>query len=320
MIHPENGKRITENRVLHVLTGPTAVGKTALALEWAERRGALIVSCDSLLLYRGMDIGTAKPTRAELERVPHACVDLADPAGKPYSIGDYIAAARRAVDDAVAQGRPVLVAGGSGFYLKCFYAPVTDAVEIPQAVRDEVGALQKAGPAAALRRLRELEPYPPAKLDLNNPIRVLKALERRLASGRPLAELLAEFEARPGAFDDFEKRTVVLTRPPESLERRIRLRVDLMLRDGLVEEVKRLLAAGINPDSPAALATGYRETLDWLRDGEPGGPAALAESIALATRRLAAKQRKWFRTQLPDPKRTVDLDAGTPDCDTLFAD
>ncbi len=304
--------------VLHVLTGPTAVGKTALALDWAERHGALIVSCDSLLLYRGMDIGTAKPTADELARVPHACVDVADPAGKPYTIGEYIAGARRAVDAAMKEGRPVLVTGGSGFYLKCFYAPVTDALEIPPSVRDEVEALRQAGPGAALRRLRELEPYPPAKLDLNNPVRVLKALERRLASGRPLAELLAEFEARPGAFDDFEKRTVLLTRSPESLERRIRLRVDLMLRDGLVDEVKRLLASGLRLDSPAAAATGYRETIAWLRDGEPGGPAALAESIAISTRQLAAKQRKWFRTQLPEPKRVIDLDVATPDAAALF--
>lgn len=304
--------------VLHVLTGPTAVGKTALALEWAGRRGALIVSCDSLLLYRGMDIGTAKPSREELARVPHACVDVADPTGKPYTIGEYIAEARRAVEAATAAGRPVLVTGGSGFYLKSFYAPVTDSLEIPRSVRDEVAALRQAGPAAALRRLRELEPCPPAKLDLNNPVRVLKALERRLAAGRPLAELLAEFESRPGAFDDFEKKTVVLTRPPESLERRIRLRTDLMLREGLVDEVKGLLARGLNPASPAAAATGYRETIAWLRDGEPGGLAALAEAIAVSTRQLAAKQRKWFRTQLPEPRRMVDLDVCRPDADTLF--
>jgi tRNA dimethylallyltransferase len=310
---------MNSSHTLHVLTGPTAVGKTALALDWAEANGAVIVSCDSLLVYRGMDIGTAKPSPAELARVPHFCVDVADPAGAPYTVGEYIAEARRAVDAAVAAGRTVLVTGGSGFYLKSFYAPVMDAIEISDAVRAEVAALDAQGPEAALRRLRELEPAPPLWLDLENPRRVTKALERRLASGRSLAELKAEFDARPGAFDDFEKKTVVLTRAVESLEARIRRRVEIMLRDGIVDEVKRLLATGLNPDSPAAVATGYRETLAWLRDGEPGGQAALGESIAIATRQLAAKQRKWFRNQLPDTVRVIDLDAGTPGANTLFS-
>lgn len=302
-------------KFIHVLTGPTAVGKTALALDWAEANGAVIVSCDSLLVYRGMDIGTAKPSPAELARVPHFCVDVADPAGAPYTVGEYIAEARRAVDEAVAAGRPVLVTGGSGFYLKSFYAPVTDALEISDAVRAEVAALS---PDAALRRLRELEPTPPLWLDLENPRRVTKALERRIASGRSLADLKADFDARTGPFDDFEKKTVVLSRSVESLETRIRRRVEIMLHDGLVDEVKRLLASGLNPESPAAVATGYRETLAWLRSGEPGGLAALGESIAIATRQLAAKQRKWFRNQLPDTARNLDLDVVTPTVGELF--
>ncbi len=305
-------------RTLHVLTGPTSVGKTALALDWAEANGAVIVSCDSLLVYRGMNIGTAKPSPAELARVPHFCVDLADPAGAPYTVGEYVVEARRAVDAAVAAGRPALVTGGSGFYLKSFYAPVMDALEISDAVRAEVAALDAAGPGATLRRLRELEPHPPLWLDPDNPRRVTKALERRLASGRSLADLKADFDARPGPFDDFEKKTVVLTRSVESLEERIRRRVGIMLRDGLVDEVKGLIAGGLTPGSPAAVATGYRETLAWLGAGEPGGSAALAESIAVSTRQLAAKQRKWLRNQLPDTARVVDLDAGTPDATTLF--
>ena len=304
-------------RPLRILTGPTAVGKTALALDWAEAHGAVIVSCDSLLFYRGMDIGTAKPSPAELARVPHRCVNIVPPSFR-YSVRDYIADARRAVDEAVAAGRPVLITGGSGFHLKAFYAPITDDLEIPDAVRDEVQKLDAAGHEAARRRLLELEPDPPAWLDLANPRRVLKAVERRLTSGRSLAELKAEFDARPGAFDDFEKQTVVLTRDPAVLEKRIRLRVDLMLRDGLVDEVRRLLADGLPPDSPGAAAIGYRETITWLAAGEPGGLPALAETISVNTRKLAARQRKWFRTPLP-PHRTVDLDLTTPSADTLFA-
>ncbi len=302
---------------LHVLTGPTAVGKTALALDWAEAHGAVIVSCDSLLFYRGMDIGTVKPTLVELARVPHRCVDIAEPSAR-YSVHDYVRDARRAVDEATAAGRPVLVTGGSGFHLKAFYAPVTDALEIPAAVRAEIAALGDAGHETARRRLLELEPDPPAWLDLANPRRVLKALERRLTTGRSLAEIKAEFDARPGAFDDFEKRTVVLTRAPEILEKRIRLRVAAMIADGLVDEVRRLLAGELPPDSPGAAAIGYRETIAWLAAGEPGGAAALHETVCVNTRQLAARQRKWFRTQLP-PHATLDLDVATPAVDTLFA-
>ena len=302
-------------KTIRILTGPTAVGKTALALDWAEANGAIIVSCDSLLVYRGMDIGTAKPTKEELARVPHACVDVADPSGAAYSVNDYIAEARRAVDAAFAAGRPVLVAGGSGFYLKAFFAPVTDTLEIADELRRELAALT---PAAALERLRGLEPYPPPWLDLNNPRRVLKALERRIASGRSLADLKAEFDAAKGPFDDCEKHLVVLTRSPESLEKRIRLRVDAMLRDGLVDEVKRLTARGLSYESPASVAIGYRETIAWLAAGEPGGLEALRETVSISTRRLAAKQRKWLRGQLPPADRTIDLDTETPATEGLF--
>ena len=304
-------------KTLHLLTGPTAVGKTALALDWAESNGAVIISCDSLLCYRGMDIGTAKPTRAELARVPHACVDVADPFGPPYTIGEYVAEARRAADAAVASGRPILVTGGSGFYLQSFYGPVTDTVEIPDAVRAEVAALAAQGPEAVRARLLALEPNPPLWLDLDNPRRVVKSLERRLASGRSLDAMKADFDRRPGPFDDFEKKTVLLTRSPETLEARIRIRVTQMIRDGLVDEVRRLKSEGLDPDSPAGSATGYRETLVWLASGEAGGRAALEEAVVLGTRRLAAKQRKWFRSKLP-LARPFDLDAGTPPVAGLF--
>ena len=134
--------------VLYVLTGPTAVGKTEWALRWAESRGAEIVSCDSLLLYRGMDIGTAKPTAAERARVPHHLIDLFD-VTETCDITRYVAAARTACEAIRARGRPVLVTGGSGFYLKAFFAPVADEVEVPPAVRAAVG-----GPAGAARACR----------------------------------------------------------------------------------------------------------------------------------------------------------------------
>jgi len=126
--------------VIRVLTGPTAVGKTEWALRWAERHGAEIVSCDSLLFYRGMDVGTAKPTAAERARVPHHLIDVCALA-ETMDVARYVGLARAAVTGILARGRPVLVTGGSGFYLRAFLAPVTDDVEVPAALRDEVRAM-----------------------------------------------------------------------------------------------------------------------------------------------------------------------------------
>ncbi|MEY3609437.1 MAG: hypothetical protein RLZZ447_2225, partial [Verrucomicrobiota bacterium] len=173
--------------VLHLLTGPTAVGKTEWALRWAEVHGAEILSCDSLLFYRGMDLGTAKPTPAERARVPHHLIDVCAP-DAPMDVARYVDLARAVVADVAARGRPILVCGGSGFYLRAFLGPVVDAVEVPAAVRTEVAALAAAGARA---RLRALNPEGLGGLDEANPRRVTRALERCLASGKTLLALQA---------------------------------------------------------------------------------------------------------------------------------
>lgn len=288
--------------VLHVLTGPTAVGKTEWALRWAERHDAEIVSCDSLLFYRGMDIGTAKPTRAELARVPHHLIDQRDVTDQ-MDVTAYVAAAQAAAADIVARGRRVLVTGGSGFYLKSFFAPIADEVDVPAGLRTEVRAL---APEAALARLRQLNPAGLGPLDTANPRRVTRALERCLASGRTLAELAADFARQPGPFAAWQVELTRLHRAPEDLERRIEARVTAMLGSGLVEEVRRLRAAGLENNPSAAKAIGYREVLAMLDGKLPA--SALAAEIAKNTRALVKKQRTWFRTQLP-PHRVVAADA-----------
>ncbi|MDP3073851.1 MAG: tRNA (adenosine(37)-N6)-dimethylallyltransferase MiaA [Opitutaceae bacterium] len=285
--------------VLHVLTGPTAVGKTEWALRWAERHGAEIVSCDSLLFYRGMDLGTAKPTAAERARVPHHLIDVG-PVTERMDIARYVALARAAVDGIRTRGRAVLVTGGSGFYLKAFFAPVADDVAVPVEVRAEVARLSLA---AALERLRALNPGGLGALDTANPRRVIRALERCLASGRTLAELAAAFARQPGPFADCETRLTRLEREPAELERRIEARVAAMLRAGLVDEVRRLRGEGLAQNPSAAGAIGYREVLAMLEGQlEPG---ALAAEIAKNTRALVKKQRTWFRTQLPSHRVLV---------------
>jgi tRNA dimethylallyltransferase len=296
---------------LHVLTGPTGVGKTGLALRWAEKNGAEIVSCDSLLFYRGMDIGTAKPTQAEQARVPHHLVDILDVTER-MDVARFSGLARAAVEAVVARGRAVLVTGGSGLYLKAFLAPVADSIDVPAEVRTRVEGLS---PAAAVEELRRLNPPGLEKLDAANPRRVARALERCLASGKTLRELAEEFARQRAPFAGWGVKLTRLDRPAAGLDARIEARVAAMLCAGLVDEVRRLRAAGLEKNPSAARAIGYREVLAML-DGKLN-EAALADEIAKNTRALVKKQRTWFRTQLPAHK-VVEADEAA--VDDLFND
>src|SRR5688572_19801795 len=242
-------------RVLHLLTGCTAVGKTEWALRWAEVNRAEIISCDSLLFYRGIDIGTAKPTPAERARVPHHLIDVCEVTER-MDVTYYVTKVRVALAEIEARGRAVLVVGGSGFYLKAFFEPVADDVAVSAELRDEVARLSTED---ALSRLRELNPAGLDALDVDNPRRVTRALERCLASGRTLAELAEAFARQPAPFADWEMKLTEISRDPESLNRRIDERVATMLREGLVEEVRRLRVRGLEMNPSAARAIGYRE-------------------------------------------------------------
>ena len=303
------------SRILHVLTGPTAVGKTALALDWAEANDAEILSCDASLFYRGMDIGTAKPTAAERARVPHHLIDLCG-VRERMDIAKYVELARAAAEDIAARGRRILVTGGSGFYLKAFFGPVADDVAVPAELRAEIEArLLRDGLDSLLAELRALNPAGLGELDVRNPRRVTRALERCRASGRTLAELAASFAARPGPFADWEVKAVRLDREPEELRERIVKRVDSMLHAGLVDEVRGLRAEGLEDNPSAASAIGYRETLAMLR-GELS-PFDHPGTIVLNTWGLVRKQRTWFRTQLPADKVRV-LPAAEARAEGLF--
>jgi len=301
-------------RTIHVLTGCTAVGKTELALRWAEARGAEIVSCDSLLFYRGADVGTAKPTPAELARVPHHLIDICGIAER-MDVTHYVAKARAAIDGILGRGRPVLVTGGSGFYLKVFFAPVADEVAVPAEIRADVrDRLERNGVASLVAELVKLNPLGLGALDVHNPRRVTRALERCLASGRTLADLQADFAALPAPFADCPVKLCELVREPADLEARIDRRVAGMLQAGLIDEVRGLLPQGLKQNPSAAGAIGYRETIDCLEGRLPGKD--LAAAIAQNTRSLVKKQRTWFKTQLPAHPL---IDAVSATLDGLFA-
>ena len=301
-------------RTLYVLTGPTAVGKTELALRWAEMNNAEIVSCDSLLFYREMDIGTAKPTREELQRVPHHLIDICG-VREPMNIATYVPLARASVENIVARGRNVLVTGGSGFYLKAFFAPVADAIEVAPELRAELERrLETEGLASLVAELSDLNDGNLGGLDTANPRRVVRALERCRASGRTLETLRVDFAARASPFADWQVRCVRLERDRDELNQRIETRVDAMLAAGLMEEVRGLLALGLRDNPSAARAIGYRETIAVL-DGALAHQE-LRAAIVQNTRALVRKQRTWFRTQLP-PHAAID--AAHVQADQLFA-
>jgi len=300
-------------RTLHVLTGCTAVGKTELALRWAEANGAEIVSCDSLLFYRGADIGTAKPTKAELARVPHHLIDICGLTER-MDVTHYVAKARPVIEGILQRGRQVLVTGGSGFYLKAFFAPVADEVAVPDELRTELRAkLEQAGLAVLVAELGSLNPAGLGALDVQNPRRVLRALERCRASGRTLAALQADFDAQPAPFADCTVKLCELVREPAELDQRIAQRVAAMLAAGLVAEVRGLLAQGLKDNPSAAGAIGYRETVDFIEGRLP--EPELAAAITKNTRALVKKQRTWFKTQLPEHRQVA---AATTQVGDLF--
>jgi len=299
---------------LYLLTGPTAVGKSALALAWAQAHDAELLSCDALQVYCGLDIGTAKPTPDERKIVPHHGLDLSDPA-QPYSVAAYSEYAVKAVAEIQSRGKNILIVGGSGFYLKSFFAAITDDVDITPAIETEVRALETKGLPFLLERLHAASPSGTGSVDLRNPRRVARALARCLASGKSVAQLAAEFAVKKSPFDAFDKKLIRLERSPEELKQRIHARTQKMLNDGLIDEVRHHATA--LRANPAGTAIGYRETLAWMDSGEKTSLAELANEISLHTRQLVRKQHTWFRTQLPEHKVT-ELMADNIESDVIF--
>lgn len=253
-----------------------------------------------------MAIGTAKPTADQLTAVPHHLIDVVD-ANKQLNIHQFVERAREAVMAIHKRGKRALVTGGSGFYLKAFFAPVVDRYSVDAATREYVQSIENAhGLDGLLASLRELNPVGLGSLDKNNPRRVSRALERCLVSGKTLIEQEKDFATQTSPFAEYGIRCCLLMRSKASLATRISQRTRLMIDQGLVDEVQSLLKGGIEENPSAYNAIGYRETIQWLREGS-GDRQALESAICQSTRQLVARQMKWFRTQLK-PDRILDLD------------
>ncbi len=291
-------------RAAFFLVGCTASGKTAVAHAIARETGALVLSADSMLVYRGMDVGTAKPTAAERAGVDLRGVDLADP-DEPFSAGRWLESARGAVDEAAAAGKNLIVAGGTGLYVSALLRGI-DTREADPVLRAELeDLLSREGPAALVARAEELSPGSTATIDAKNPRRLVRLVEI-LESHAEFAESAEFFEVARSASaptlrpsDPPTLRTPVLVGldfPPEELNERIERRARAMFEGGLLDEVRALCARFPGFErSTAGAGIGYAEALAALR-GEISVDEAVART-ALRTRRLAKKQRTWWRHQ-----------------------
>ena len=275
------------------LTGPTACGKTELALELAERIPLEIVSMDSAMVYRGLDVGTAKPTLAVLERVPHHLIDILDPA-EPYSAGRFARDAAAAIRDVAARGRLPLLVGGTLLYLRALRDGLAALPGADAAVRARLDAeAAQAGWDVLHTRLATVDPEAAARIAPSDRQRIQRALEVHELTGRALSEL----QRGPSKGAGIEILTVALV--PErraELGERIERRFDSMVAAGFVSEVEALRRRGdLDPSLPALRAVGYRQIWAHL-DGATDWPEARRRAI-VATRQLAKRQLTWLRSE-----------------------
>jgi len=276
------------------IVGATATGKSALALDLAEEIGGEIVSADSLQVYRGLDLGTAKPGAADRARVPHHLVDILEP-DEVYSAGEFARRARAAIDEIAARGRIPIVVGGSGLYLRALLRGLSPLPpgdpEVRAALRSR---LETEGLPALREELVRIDPKTAARLTAGDTQRVLRALEVECVTGRPLSAWLDE---QPFGIQAIAAVQIGLTLPRSILYDRIAGRVVWMMEAGWLGEVAGLLQRGLSPRLPAFQAIGYRQLVRHL-EGDGSLEQAIAE-IVRETRRFAKRQETWFRKE-PD--------------------
>lgn len=272
-----------------VLTGPTGAGKTAASLAIAERHGLEIVSMDSMTVYRGMDVGTAKPTTEERARAPHHLIDVVDP-DETYDTARWCAAAGELVDLARANGRRLMFVGGTPLYLMAFFKGLVEGVPANLELRKKLESQDAEEPGRLHRRLREVDPTAASRIHPNDLRRTVRALEVYETTGRPLSE-------QQDTFDSEDWRIpcsiVVFDWPTEVLRSRIKQRTEAMLTGGLVEETRAIRDSG-GFSTTAAAAIGYAECLQHLerpfKDEDE-----LRNRIRRSTHGLVKRQRNWLR-------------------------
>ncbi len=273
-----------------VICGPTASGKTALGVALAKALDGEVVSADSMQLYRGMDIGTAKPTAAEMEGVPHHMLDVADPR-EDFSVARYVDMATPIVEDILRRGKVPLLGGGTGLYIDNLVAGRRFAAFSGDQRRELEARARREGMDKLYDELGRVDPQRQRALHPNDEKRILRALEIYYETGRAMSAFNAETKTQPPRFEAL--RIALNFARREDLWARIDARVDAMMAAGLPGEVKALLDAGVPPTATAMQAIGYKELAANLRSG--GDLAAAAEEVKLRSRQYAKRQLSWFR-------------------------
>jgi tRNA dimethylallyltransferase len=273
------------------LTGATATGKTAVGMAIARSLDAEIISLDSMAIYRGMDVGTAKPTADQRAEVPHHLIDVAEP-DEDYSIAQYLDAAHAKVAEIRGRGRDVLFVGGTPLYLKALLRGLFEGPPANWELREQIEReLADVGSPALHARLEQIDPLAASAIHPNDARRLIRALEVYRATGQPISHQQIEFdEGRPAE----ACRVFVLRRPRDQQHERINARVEEMLQRGLVDEVRGLTSNGRKLGRTASQAVGYREVMDLLA-GEVD-EATMAARIKARTRQFAKRQGVWFRS------------------------
>jgi tRNA dimethylallyltransferase len=283
-----------------LIAGPTASGKSDLALGLAERLGGEIIGADSMQLYRDLRVLTARPSEAEMARAPHHLVGIAD-AAEAWSTGKWLRAAQAALGDIAARGKDAIVVGGTGLYFRALTAGLADVPQIPASVRQAAEALWDGeGEGAVRARLGDSA----ARIAPGDRQRLVRALEVLEATGKPLAEWQAQ---TPPGLPAGRWTAAVIEPPRDEIYRRCDARLEAMIADGALDEVRALLARTLDPMLPAMKSVGVREFAAYLH-----GEITLAEALERAqreTRRYAKRQLTWLRNQVPDWPR---LPPGAP--------
>lgn len=278
--HPSN---------LWLIAGPTAVGKSELALLLAARLRGEIVSADSMQVYRDMDVGTAKPSAEERARIPHHVMDVV-PVGEPFDVAAFVTHAQAAIREIQSCGGTPIVCGGTGLYIKALLEGLGQSPASDPKLRAE---LEQTPLEQLLEELRGKDPATYQRIDRNNPRRVYRALEVLRLTGRSITQMRAEWSKTKAVAPPTH---IGLSRPATDLSARIEARVDWMFAQGLVEETRKLLESGLRNNRNAMQALGYRQVIEHLC-----GERSLTDTIELVkarTRRYAKKQMTWFRGQL----------------------
>jgi tRNA dimethylallyltransferase len=299
-----------DTRPIILIIGPTAGGKTHLAVELAGRLpgGGECICADSMQVYRGMDLGTAKPTTDEQARAPHHLIDIADPASDGFSVDAWLRLCEQTIEDVRSRGRWPIVVGGTNLYIQALLEGLFDGPPPDPELRERLGRLD---PETLRRRLETVDPDAAAQIHANDRRRTIRALEVHEQTGRPMSAWQSQWQQGPPRDDVI---LLGLDYPAEAINRRINARVRAMLEAGLVEEVRRLHEAGaLGPQAREAL--GYRQIIEHL-EGRSDLEEAV-EQIKIRTRRFAKQQRTWIR-RFRHHRRAAWLIAAEVDMQTLI--